>query len=148
MSLTYVYQPRIVAVLDVVEHAGLVQARQLGHVFALVELGRIHLLYDVLVDEHTLAGLGDLHLDLVASFAFDAGRHEALALVGHPHQTFLGPFRLCGLVVELIAVDGQVFHERVRAVGVHVHGYGGVRRTGVRRPRAPRWVCCVFEKNK
>jgi len=108
-----------------VQHAGLVQARQLGHVFALVELGRIHLLYDIFVDEHTLAGLSDFHLDLIASLAFDAGRHEALAVVGHPHQTFLGPFRLCGLIVELIPVDGQVFHERVRSVGVHVHGYGG-----------------------
>lgn len=106
------------------QYTGFVQAGQLGHVFALVELGWVHLLYNILVDKRTLARLHNLHLDFVATFAFDARRHEALVLVRHPHQTFLGPFRLCGLIVELVTVDGQVFHERIRTVGVHVHRRG------------------------
>lgn len=123
---THVYQSWVVAILDVVEHTSFVQAREFGHVFALVELGWVHLLYDIFVDEHAFAGLGYLHLDFVAALALDAGRHEALGLVRDPDETFLRPFRLCGLIVELIPVDGQVLHERIGTVGIHVHGCGGI----------------------
>lgn len=123
---TYVYQSRVIAILDVVEHTSFVQARKFGHVFALVELGRVHLLYDIFVNKHTLASLGYFHLDFVTALSLDAGRHEALGLVRDPDQTFLRPFRLCGLIVELIPVDGQVLHERIRTVGVHIHGYGRI----------------------
>lgn len=75
----------------------------------------------VLVNKCTFSGLCVLHLDFIASLSLNARGHEALALVGYPHQTFLGPFRLRGLIIELVAIDGQVFHERIRSVGIHVH---------------------------
>lgn len=60
------------------QHGRLIQARQLGHVFHLVELGRIHLLDVVPEDHHPFARLGQFHFHLVAILAFDAGRHETL----------------------------------------------------------------------
>lgn len=103
------------------QHGRLVEAGELRHVLDLVELGRIHLLYVVLRDEYALAGLGDLHLDLVAALALDAGGDEALALVRHPHQLLLRPFRLGGRVVEAVPVDRQETQLRIGPVYPRVH---------------------------
>lgn len=78
--ITHVDQSRVVSVLDVVQHRGFIQARQLGHVLHLVELGRIHLLDVVPQDHHPLARLRQLHFHLIAALALDAGSHEALEL--------------------------------------------------------------------
>lgn len=127
---THIYESGVITILDVVQYAGFVQASQLGHVFDLVELRRVHLLYSILVDQRTLTRLHDLHFDFIATFAFNARGHEALTLVRHPHQPFLRPFRLRRLIVELVPVDGQVLHERIRTVGVHiVHLAAGNSRT-------------------
>lgn len=60
------------------QHRGLIETGQLGHVLHLVELGRIHLLDVVPQDHHPLAGLRQLHFHLVAILALDAGGNEAL----------------------------------------------------------------------
>lgn len=75
---TYIDQPGVVSVLDVVQHGRLVQTGELGHVLDLVEFGRVHLLDVVLEHKDALARFGQLHLDLIATFAFDAGRDESL----------------------------------------------------------------------
>ena len=125
----YVDESGVVSLLDVVEDGGLVEAGQVGHVLDLVELGRVHLLDVVLGDEDALAGLGDVHLDLLAAVLLDGGRDEALVLVGHPHQPLLGPFRLLGGVVDGVAVHQQVLEVGVVLVGVtHLDGFTGRRR--------------------
>jgi hypothetical protein len=40
----YVNQPRVVSLTQIVEHPSFVQVTKLGHVFALLKLGRIHFL--------------------------------------------------------------------------------------------------------
>lgn len=42
---TYIDQARVISVFDVVQHRGLIEACQLGHILDFVELWRIHLLY-------------------------------------------------------------------------------------------------------
>lgn len=121
MYCTHVNQSGVVAVLEVMQHGRLVEAGELRHVLDLVELGRIHLLYVVLRDEYALTGLCDLHLDLVAALALDAGGDEALTLVRHPHQLLLRPFRLGGRVVEAVPVDRQETQLRIGPVYPRVH---------------------------
>lgn len=110
---THVYEPRVVSVLDVVQNGGLVEAREVGHVLDLVELGRVHLLDVVEAHDHLLARVGDLDLDLVTTLSLDAGGHETLALVRNPHQPLLGPLGLRGRVIEVVPVHGQVPQLRI-----------------------------------
>lgn len=60
------------------ENRCFVEARQLGHVLDFIEFGWIHLLYVVFKYHRALAGLGKLHLHLIAALAFDAGCDESL----------------------------------------------------------------------
>lgn len=113
---THVNQSGIVPVLEVMQNGGFVQAGELRHVLDLVKFGRIHFLYVVLCDEHTFAGLGDLHLDFVAALALDASGDEALRLVRHPHQLLLRPFRLSGRIVEAVSVHRQEAQFRIGPV--------------------------------
>jgi len=90
-----------------VQNGGLVQARQLGHVLDFVELWRIHLLYVVAQDHHPLAGLGQLHFDLVAMLPLNTGGHEALKRdrMGYSRLQSLFPsvfFALCK--IQLVCV--------------------------------------------
>lgn len=85
-NVTYIDQAGVVSVLDVVQHGRLVQTGELGHVLDLVEFGRVHLLDVVLEHEDALTGFGQFHLDLIAAFAFDAGRYEALEKVKQQKQ--------------------------------------------------------------
>jgi hypothetical protein len=52
---TYIDEPRVVSLLDVVEDGGLVEAGEVGHVLLLVILGRVHLLHVILHAEVTLS---------------------------------------------------------------------------------------------
>ncbi len=111
---TYVDESRVVTLFDVVQHGRLVQARQVGHVLLLVELGRVHLLNVVLGHEDALRRLGDLDLDLVAAVLLDGGRDEAHGVVGDPDEALLRPFRLLRRVVEGVPVHDQVLEVGVR----------------------------------
>lgn len=105
---TYVDQARVVAVFEVVKHRGLVQTRELGHVFHLAEFGWIHLLNVVLVDQGLLAVLGQLHHHFIAALLSYAGSFEAVAFRWNPDQPLGGPVSLCGWVVDQSTVYKQV----------------------------------------
>jgi len=92
-----------------VKDRSFVEASQLGHVFDLVELGRIHLLEIIFGDKTPLARLHDLDFDLVASLPFNRGRDKAEIFVGDPDQPLLGPLSLRCRIVEGIPVDDQIF---------------------------------------
>ena len=109
------------------QHTGLVQTSEVGHVLFFVELGRVHLLDVVLGDQLLLAGVNELDQDLIPAVGLNGGRHESLGLMGHPDQLFRGPFGLRGGVVERIPVDHQVLQVGVRLVHVHHLDEGGVR---------------------
>jgi hypothetical protein len=65
------------------QHTSVVQIGQVGHILALLELGRVHLLNVVLLDDLVLASVhSDGHL--LALGAHDLGRQEALLLIGNP----------------------------------------------------------------
>lgn len=49
---THIDESRVVSLLEVVQHRGLIQAGELRHVFHLVELGWVHLLNVILVYFH------------------------------------------------------------------------------------------------
>ena len=103
------------------EDRGLVEAGEVGHVFLLVKLGRVHLLDVVFGDELSLSSVDDLDFDLVASVLLDGGRHEAVALVRDPDELFLGPFCLGRGVVEGPPVDDQVLQVGVQPVDDFSH---------------------------
>ena len=113
---SYIDQAGVVSLFDVVEDRGLVEAGEVGHVFLLVKLGRVHLLDVVFGDELALSGVDDLDFDLVAAVLLDGGCHEADALVRDPDELLLGPFCLGGGVVEGPAVDDQVLQVGVQPV--------------------------------
>lgn len=77
-GVTYIDQARVISVFDVVQHRCLIEARQLGHILDFVELWRIHLLYVIAQDHHTLARFGQFHFHFVAMFALNTGGNEAL----------------------------------------------------------------------
>lgn len=106
---THVNQAGIISVFEVVQNTGLVKTGKFSHVLDLVEFRRIHLLDIILGHGGSFAGLLNLDLDLIAPLALNAGGHEALRLVGHPNQSFLGPLRLCGRVIVIVPVHTQEF---------------------------------------
>lgn len=104
---TYIDEPRVVSLLEVVQHRGLVQAGELRHVLHLTELGWVHLLDVILVHGDLLTGVGQLDHALVAALLLHAAGLEAQALRGHPYQLLGGPVGLRQRVVDHVAVHVQ-----------------------------------------
>jgi len=76
-------QPGRVAGAQVVQHRRVIQVGQVGHVLALVILGRIHLRHLLLLQRHRVA-LARPHRDRVRPHALDLGGDEALARLRDP----------------------------------------------------------------
>ena len=94
MTTTHKFPP-LVSGLEVVEDTGLVEVGQVGHVLAAVELGRVHLAHQVLL-EHLLLPL-DGHGDLLPLGVLDGALGEAsTGLVRHPTRLF----RVIGLCLQ------------------------------------------------
>lgn len=87
-------EPRVVALSQIVQNRGLVEAGELSHIFCLAELGWVHALDLVPGQPQAPPTLRQLHFCLLLPFIPQGCRLEPMQFRGHPHHAPCCPLHL------------------------------------------------------